>query len=324
MTKKGSIYALLACLIWGLIFIIPPYLKGFDALEIALGRHGVYGLLSCCLALISGQNLLKKHPLPIWKKAFLFSFVCNILYYVCVVMGVQYANPAITALILGTSPVFISFYGNWKERQCSFKSLVLPSVFILLGLLLINLPAIQEWMTPNESDLERGEGKLSYVWGSFAAGVSLIAWSWYVVANAKFLKTHTSISSQEWSTLVGVTTFIWVVTLSIAYKSWQGKEHLIKFTEVSDQLLHYLGGCTVLGIGCSWVGAYFWNKASLLLPVSFAGQLLIFETIFGLLYYYLIKQEIPPTYELAGVSLMLGAIFYGMNSWARDAHALTE
>ncbi len=67
------------------------------------------------------------------------------------------------------------------------------------------------------------------------------------------------------------------------------------------------------GVFCSWMGTFLWNKASESLPVSFAGQLTIFETIFGLLFFYLLQNKLPPIQEIIGVTLMLAAILYGMN-----------
>ena len=57
--------------------------------------------------------------------------------------------------------------------------------------------------------------------------------------------------------------------------------------------MSFLIGCATLGLLCSWVGASLWNKASVFLPVSLAGQLMIFETIFGVLFVYMLNQQMP-------------------------------
>ena len=311
---KGTIYAIAACLIWGLIFVVPPYLKGFDPLEIALGRHGIYGFVSCIILLAAGSGAWKKHSAAIWGRAFVFSLLTNIIYYFCVVFGVNYASPCLTALILGVSPIIISFYGNWMEKECSYTKLIAPALMISGGLFLVNLPLFYEETL--------GEEKPLYLLGALCACVALCAWSWYVVANSRFLKKTPSITPQEWSTLIGVTTFVWVVFLGGIYEGVMGTAHWDKFITPSHELAVFVAGCALLGILCSWVGAFLWNKASSLLPVSFAGQLTIFETIFGVLYYYILSQEIPPLAELAGITLMLSAIFYGMNTFVvtQEAH----
>ncbi len=308
MTWKGFSFALAACMLWGLIFIIPPSLKGFAPLEIALGRHGVYGLISCSIFLLTGRKSIRKHPLHVYGKALLFSLICNIVYYSCVVMGTLYASPSITALILGTSPVLISFYGNWMKRECSFKSLIIPSLLILAGLVLINVPVF--------SDKEIALDKPFYLLGVIAAFTALIAWSWYVVVNSLFLKSNPTVSSQDWSTLIGVATFFWVLIVGGCYEGWLGEAGWSKFLEPSQSLAIFVAGCAVLGIFCSWIGAFLWNKASSILPVSLAGELTVFETIFGLLYFYLLEMRMPPMLELMGIALILSAILYGINAFA--------
>ncbi len=304
---KGTLLGIAACLIWGLIFIVPDLMQGFDSFEIALGRHFVNGSISCALLLAQGGIALRMFPSGIWKKAFLFSLVVNIGYYTCLVTSVKFASPAIAALIVGVSPIVIIFYGNWMQKECSYRSLIVPSLLILVGLVLINLPLFFE----EDLDIE----KPFYFLGVLGAIASMCAWSWYVVENARFLKQNPEISPQQWSTLIGVSTFVWVVFLAFIYESWNGAEHWEKFITSSPMLWSYIGGCLLLGILCSWVGTFLWNKASGLLPVSFAGQLTIFETIFGLLFYYLLEQEIPPLEEFIGVTLMVSAILYGMNTF---------
>ncbi len=44
-----------------------------------------------------------------------------------------------------------------------------------------------------------------YLLGILAACGSMLAWSWYVVSNSQFLKQNPQITSQQWSTVVGVT-----------------------------------------------------------------------------------------------------------------------
>jgi drug/metabolite transporter (DMT)-like permease len=305
---KGTILGIAACLIWGLIFVVPGFIDGFTPFEIALGRHFVNGSISCLLLVAFGGFTLPKYPVSIWKKAFLFSLIVNVGYYTCLVMSVTHSSPALAALIIGISPIVISFYGNWTQKECSFKDLILPSVLIAGGLVLINLPLFFG------EDLT--EEKPYYLLGLFGACASMLAWSWYVVSNAKFLKTNPEIRSQDWSTLLGVTTLIWVVVLGVIYESWLGSQHWEKFITPSPLLWNYIAGCLLLGILCSWVGTFLWNKASGLLPVSFAGQLTIFETVFGLLFFYLLEQEFPPLSEVIGVLLMFSAIMYGIKTFA--------
>lgn len=300
----GILYALAACFVWGFIFIIPHLTHDFDAFETALGRHGVYGTLSCFFLFYYTFKCKRTFPVRVWSRAICCALLANIIYYSCVVVGVRYASPSITALLLGLGPITISLYGNWQEKECSFRKLIFPSILIILGLILVNIPVFQSdaW-------------EFYYLIGTLAVLFSLGIWSWYVVANTRFLKNNPEITAQQWSTLMGSATFVWVIFLGTCYEYWQGMENWGKFAGDAPEIGKFILGCLMLGIVCSFFGSYFWNNASMRLPVSFAGQLTIFETVFGLIFFYLLEQQLPPIVELFGIGLMLLAIVYGINTF---------
>lgn len=300
---KGIVFALSACMVWGLIFIIPQiFMENFSALEIALGRFWCYGTISLLLLLKARLSGFCRYPLAIWLHAIFLSFLTG--YYLWVVLAMRYTSPAICALILGISPITIAFYGNWMERSGHFRQLLLPSVLILIGLIMINAPQIT----------------LSNSLGEYAIGLvcslySLLSWSFYVVLNARFLKRNSQIDSNDWATLLGVATLLWAIIGSVVCLLLFWNEFDVhKYFSANNDTLNFYVGCGLLGLLCSWLGAFLWNKASLSLPVSLAGQLMIFETIFGLLFVYLLQIQIPPVWECAGILLLLGAVWYGIRT----------
>jgi drug/metabolite transporter (DMT)-like permease len=300
---KGIAYALGACFIWGLIFVIPQFMTGFSSIEVALGRYACYGIASACIFSKSWIKGYLRFPRSIWINAFCFSLISTIVYYTAVVLSLRYSNPAICALILGISPVTIALYGNWKKRECSFKSLIPSSILIFIGLIIINAPHFAS--NGPHSD---------YIVGLACSFVGLIAWSWYAVANSKFLKNNPTISSNDWSTLMGVATLIWVILCSLALIVAFDDQiiDVNKYLIYNTHSTNYLIGSAILGIVCSWWGAYLWNQASLLLPISLAGQLTIFETIFGLLFVYTLAQYLPPLIECLGIVILLSAVGYSI------------
>lgn len=295
--SKGIFFVLAACFIWGLIFVVPQFMEGFGSIEIATGRYFFYGIISLCLFF---KN--KNYPLQAWKKSLLYSLIYAVGYYPCVILGLRYASPPICALIMGIGPITIALYGNMREKECSYRSLAVPSLLILIGLAIINGPALFASETPS-----------TYLAGLLTCFIALFTFSWYVVANARFLKNNREISSSGWSTLNGVTTLFWVILFvlgtALFFKDSLDIEKYLIFT---PQLGAFLAGCAILGIVCSWVGIFLWNKATLYLPVSFAGQLTIFETIFGLFFIYLLEQRLPTGLESIGIILFLLAIGEGI------------
>lgn len=299
---KGIIFALAANLIWGLIFVVPQMMDGFSPLEIALGRYFFYALIS---TLILTRALIWSsfsYPKSIWMKAFRFSFFTSFGYYPFVVLALRYATPAVCTLILGISPITIAIYGNWKQKEGNFRYLILPSILILIGLIIINAPQFFMENVP-----------ATFLLGLFCSLIALTTWSWYAVANSKLLKTHPEIAPGDWSTLLGVSTLVWVLLFGgifgVFYAEAKDIEH---YLTISPALIKFLTGSAVLGFLCSWVGAYLWNKASFLLPVSLAGQLMVFETIFGLLFVYFYEQNIPPLMEFTGIIILISAVLYGI------------
>jgi drug/metabolite transporter (DMT)-like permease len=305
---KGIACALGACLIWGLIFVIPQFMSGFTAIEVTLGRYLLYGVVSLLIFLQLQLQGRCRYPGAVWKRAFYFSLISTIGYYTFVVLSLRYATPAISALILGVCPITIAFYGNFKQKETTFRSLLLPSALILLSLVIINVPQIQESASLS-----------SYILGLVCCFLALTTWTWYVVANSRFLKNHKEVRLSDWSTLIGVATLAWVIVFTLILGVFfEDQLHMEKYVTFGPELVRFLIGSAILGILCSWVGASLWNGASLYLPVSLAGQLIIFETVFGISFVYLLEGHMPPVIESIGMAVLLIAVAYGVRQFAKN------
>ncbi len=297
MLFKGTAYALGACLIWGMIFVIPLFMEGFSSMEIALGRYLVYGTLSLAILAKALMQGTCRYPCSIWMRVLIFSFVLSLGYYPALILSIRYANASASALISGLAPIAIAFYGNWRERECSFRSLILPSLLILGGLATINVPHMRQSASPSD-----------YLLGLGCAVFALCAWVGYVVANSQFLKRNPQVKSSDWTTLIGVGALFWSV-LVIAIMGVFYVEHFEpqRYVLNEPEFAVFLVGCVVLGLICSWLAQYFWNKASFYLPVSLAGQITVFETIFAICFVYAVEQRFPPQKEVFGITLFLMA-----------------
>ncbi len=305
--RIGFFFAVAACFVWGLIFIVPHFLSDFSPLEVALGRYFAFGLLSLALLLRKGVAQMVRFSRTVWIKALLFGLFSNILYYIGVVLGVRFATPPVTVLILGLTPILVALYGNWYSREWSIKGMLIPFILLGIGMVLVNLSAF----TPLSFSSEH-IGK--YLGGLLGALVALLGWTWFAVENARFLKKSPEIPGGTWATFLGATTFLWVVVLLPILHYFE----LIacqKFIEFNPATVRFFAWILVLGVVCSWIGCFLWNRASIYLPLSMIGFFIIFETLFGLLFVYLVEARLPSFLEFLGIFLMVGGILMSLRSF---------
>lgn len=300
----GVLSVIAACFCWGFIFVVPQFMEGFSSLEVGLGRYFFYGLASTAVMLSRRIHILKNLPRRLWFDAFLLGLLGNVLYFPTLVMAMRYSGPAIAALIMGVSPISIALYGNSVEREVNFKNLALPCTLIAVGLVLVNMPALAEHSM--ESSLT------TYIIGLLAGFAGLSMWTWYAVTSSRIIKKNPDIFPGDWTSIVGVATLVSVfLTAFLAFLFLDESQTLFFKFSHSDNLSGYLIGSMILGILCSWLGVILWNKGSSNLPLALAGQLLIFETIFGLTFVYLLAGKVPSFYEVAGILCMLSGIYAG-------------
>lgn len=305
MPVRALFFSVLACFFWGIIFIVPLFLGDFCCIDIALGRYLSYGLVSLILfAFVQGGfQKLKFH----WKTAFLFAAFMNVGYYTAVALGVRYSSASLVALLMGIAPISIGLAGNAKGFKGIYNLLLVPGLLILSGLAFVNIETLSgEW---DASD------PLMFFSGVFFGLIALAAWTWYVVANKNFLTRNQTIEPKDWTTLVGVMTLL-VALVSIAMRSFfLEQEYLDQFLHWNDKTLRFIVLVSTLGILCSWIGTTLWNMASRDLPSALSGQLAILETIFGLIFVFLIEGRLPSLLEVTGILFILAGVLKGLRAF---------
>lgn len=311
----GIFFVISACFMWGLIFVVPQFMEGYSPMEVALGRYFFYGVMSCIFLAGWRRDIFRKLlSRDVILKALWFGLIANILYYPCLVFSIRYATPVIATLIFGLSPISIALYGNLRQKECSYKSLALPVLGIASGLVLVNWPALQN-STLTGSVQE-------YCIGIFFGLAAVGLWTYYAVANSRFLKKTLEMSSINWSSIVGIATLAWVVLIMGCNILFNGPEAFIwKYLTPTPEMQSFMIGGLVLGFISTWLGMFLWNLGSSRLPVSFAGQLTVFETIFGLLFVFLVEQRYPSLIELCGATLMLSGVIVSINTFKKMIEA---
>lgn len=299
--KKGFLLVILSMSLWGLSYAMPTFLTAFNPFEIAIGRFIIYGLLSAVMLAVAikrGKALpsLKEH----WKPALAFACTGFTIYYGILVFAMQTLGAPLAALISGIQPIIISMYGNFKNKEFPAKIFIIPLLLILAGITIIHIKDVAESPTMNFSHSLIGLTTIT---------IAILSWSWYAVTNGRFLKKNAHISPNNWSILVGLLclpcSFIMAATL--LYTSPESI-HLLSSSISSIEIVTFIIVSLILGIGGSWLATLTWNKASLHVPMSLLGQMVVLEVFFGLFYIYCIKQSLPTIAELIGISFALTGV----------------
>lgn len=308
----GLLFATISCLLWGTIFIIPQFLPEFSTMEVALGRYFTYGVFSLTILTIAGpKKIMRKYPKAIWLKAFNFGLLANVIYYIGIVVGVRFATAAVTVLVVGLCPIFATIYGSRHEGAIPVRPFLLPCAAILFGIISVNITEV-DWSFSILSFKE-------YVFGLFGALIAMFVWGWFAVHNAHFLKLNPAINRFEWTTMIGASTFFWVLILGLccSFGSYKTIDFSTFFQKDMTRFFLLTG---FLGVCCGWVGGYLWNKASSSVPISILGPFIIFETIFGISFAFLFEKELPCLSEILGISSMLFGIALCIFSFQKQAH----
>jgi drug/metabolite transporter (DMT)-like permease len=63
-----------------------------------------------------------------------------------------------------------------------------------------------------------------------------------------------------------------------------------------------------VALAASIAGNALWNRMSRMLPLTMVGQMILFETLFALLYGFLWEQRLPTAWEVAAMLLVVAGV----------------
>jgi drug/metabolite transporter (DMT)-like permease len=316
----GILLGLGAGLLWGFVFVAPQLLPSFGSVEVALGRYFFYGVFSAGLLLALGLRRSSREDLQRtgkkgWLVALAFAFSGNVGYYLLLVLGIRFASAPVATLLVGTIPVTVALAGNLVEREFLWRRLAVPVALILPGLLAINLAGAG-------GGVREGEGTF---FGLLCTLGAVGLWTLYGVANARFLRTNPSISGSVWSTMVGAATLVLVaLVVPLVVLLDPGAIEFRQLLSSDSRLAWFVAASAFLGVVVSWGGTLLWNGASARLPTSLAGQLIVSETVAGLLYVFVADARVPSVFELAGILAVVSGVLVGIRRTRTPSREVEE
>jgi drug/metabolite transporter (DMT)-like permease len=293
----GLTCGLVAGAFWGGVFLAPELLHAFTPLQMTAGRYVCYGLASAALLVPTARGVLGKLTWADWRDLAGLSLLGNIVYYVCLAVSVQIAGIAPASLIIGLLPVTITLAGAKRGEGVALGKLAGPLLLVAAGVVCINVAAFQ---TVTDVSVAR------LCLGLLAAAGALAVWTVYAVWNARRLAATPRFTGHEWSLLTGVVTGLLSLLLIVPAFALGGAAH------AQSAWMLFWGVSLAVALGASVLGNGLWNTASRLLPLSLSGQLIVFETLFALLYGFLHEGRWPHPLEVAAIVLMLAGVLWSV------------
>ena len=285
---------------WGFVFLAPELARAFTPLQLSAARYLAYGLVALALIAPRWRALAPRIGRTEWGALLRLSLQGNIVYYVLLASAVQLGGMAMTSLVIGFLPVAVTVIGSRGEGAVPLRRLALPLVLGIAGIACVAWQAI---------GMASDAPLATRVTGFLCAVGALAAWTSYAVSNSRWLARLDHISSHDWSLLTGLVTGGLAVLLAVpAFVGTSAADH------TGAQWLGFAGVAAGMAVVASVLGNAFWNRASRLLPLTMIGQMILFETLFALLYGFLWEARWPTALEALAMVLVSASVLAGISA----------
>lgn len=283
----GIIAGLTTCALWGLTFIAPRAVAPFTAWDLTIARYGIFGL--ACLLLMVDRRF---RPTGIAASRLLIGLLLGgagyVGYFISVAFAVQLAGAAVPPVIIGTMPVFLAIIANIRDSSAPWNVLALPLALIAAGVMIVNVATLS---AANVTDT------VSILLGVLASSAALAIWIAYGLANAAVMRSTNAPDGLQWTGLQGIGAAIGSLLL-LPLASFD-----LADTVSASETARFLIWALVMGLAGSWFATWCWVLASRRLPLALAAQLIVAETVFGLIYGFIFESRLPTPAEVIGVAM---------------------
>ncbi|ARS26585.1 DMT family transporter [Sphingomonas sp. KC8] len=298
MTDSGRILAgigfgVAAGALWGLVFIAPELVRTFTPLQLSAGRYLAYGLFATVLVAPRWRELTVRLGRSEWRALAWLSLLGNILYYVLLASAVQLGGVAITSLVIGFLPIAITIIGSRDRNAVPLHKLIPSLLMSAAAILCIGWEALGATATGAQT---------ARIAGFLCAVGALLSWTAYAVGNSRCLARLDHLSAHDWNLLVGVMTGAQALLLVPPALLIGTTSHSL------PEWLQFAAVAAGIAIFASIIGNALWNRMSRLLPLTLAGQMILFETLFALLYGFLWEQRLPTVGEAIAIVLVAASV----------------
>lgn len=301
----GFLYGVLACMIWGFVYLVPEVLPGYPPALMAAGRFVSFGLVALPLAWMERREFAQ-YTLKDWFIVSKLGVIGNIVYYWCLIEAIQNAGVPVAGMAMSAVPVLVAAVSNARDKK---KGTALAWSRLIPGLILIVCGFALASLTEFEMVVKASaDGGIRFWYGVTMAVAALLLWTWYPICNADWLLAHPERSPRAWSTAQGLATFPFAVIMYVGFWGMEPAGTPL----LGDDPVWFVSVMVVTGLMGSWVGIIFWNAMSQRLPTALAGQMIVFETIFAVLYAHVMRLSWPQWNMTAGMALLLAGVLLSL------------
>ena len=284
--------------LWGMVFVTPRAVAGYSPVDVTAGRYVACGLFAVAVMLFMswrGSDMAQR-TLPTARQAAValgLSVLGYTGYYLVLALAIGDAGSVLPTLIIGTIPLWMMVLG--KPDHLHWRGLWPGFVLTAMGL------GVMVWAEQAPTASHAAEH--AHFWrGMGFAGLAMLSWTAFGLLNAAVLKRDPTVRSSDWANWMGIAAGVGGLAMWFA----QGSEW--------DQLVQrddfglFLYVCAFTGIGAAWVASVLWNVASRHLSPSLAGQLIVSETVFGVVYSFAWDGQWPALAQWLACGLFVAGI----------------
>lgn len=303
----GVLAGLLAGAFWGLSFVAPLAVAPFTGFDLTVVRYAVYALAGFAVLARGGFAALRGLDRRTACEIVVLGFTGYTGYYLAVALAVPLAGTPPTVLIIGALPIVLALAGHRRD-DVPLPRLALPLALILVGLLVVNGGALARSAIPTE------RGAVAVGIGLAIAGLAL--WTVYGLRNARALAARPAMDDADWAALTGLgalASALPLIPIAMVF-GWSGFPAAARAPGALGSLL--LWGA-ITGMLSSLVATWLWAVASRRLPLSLAGQLIVSETIFGIVFALAWDKRGPTLAEAVGGALLIAGVGVAVRMFER-------
>ncbi|MCB1135958.1 MAG: DMT family transporter [Chlamydiia bacterium] len=306
--RWGIIYGLLACMCWGLNYVLPSLVSGFSTLEVVMGRYFVYGLVSLGMLLFKGVDQFR-YLASFIPLACLLSLMGFIGYDLLDVTNIRSVGPCIAGMLSSMSvPIIALGTSFFADTKVEWHRLLVAMVFAVVGAFCMFLGVSSSLLA---------DGGISGLKGAvMVLSVQTLLWNSYSALLRRTCNRWTELSPTSITSLIGVASLILSCLILLPMVMSNSGSPIAWWEEKSPQdLRNFLFASLIAGTLISWTATELWCRASTRLTAVIVPFFLTGDVIFGHLYTYSLGIVSHTRWEVLGsICTIIGAIYTGFGA----------